>query len=61
MGMTQEHFDAWYNDPLDIATKINSKSTYTRLDDDEGHMMVHCLNQTPMMITNRTFIATWYN
>ena len=40
---------------------LNSKNTYTRLDDDEGHIMAHVLIGTPMLVSNRAFVQTWYN
>ena len=59
-GMTQEHIDSWYNDPMQLKV-LNPKNTMTKLDDDEGHLMAHVQIGTPMMVSERCIIQTWYN
>ena len=58
--LEQKHVDSWHDDPTQLFV-LNSKNTYTRLDDDEGHIMAHVLIGTPMLVSNRAFVQTWYN
>ena len=59
-GLEEKHVESWYNDVPQMF-KLNPKNTYTRLEDDNGHMMVHVKVGTPMMVSNRAFVQTWYN
>ena len=59
-GMTQEHIDSWYNNPLQLKA-LNQKAVYTNLESDEGHLQCHIVIQAPMIVSNRCFISTWYN
>ena len=58
--LEQKHAESWCDDPTQLFV-LNSKNTYTRLDDDDGHIMAHVLIGTPMMVSNRAFVQTWYN
>ena len=59
-GMKQEHFDRWYADPMGMQEKINSKMTFTKLDDCEDHLTAFVKMETPPLTSNRCFILTWY-
>ena len=59
-GLTQEMVDSWYNDPFQLRV-LNPKNVMTKLDDDDGHMMGHVKIATPMMVSERCMILTWYN
>ena len=59
-GLTQEMVDSWYNDPMQLRV-LNPKNKMTKLEDDDGHLMAHVQIGTPMMVSERCIIQTWYN
>ena len=59
VGMKHEQAKKWYDDPFHLRV-LNTKTIMTELEPDEGCKMAHVMAGTPMILSNRAFIAAWY-
>ena len=59
-GLTMEKWQEWVDDPPTIATRVNCKLALVDLPDDEGHRTVLLKMASPMFISNRSSLITFY-
>ena len=59
-GLTMEQLQPWIDDPVQVASHLNTKGQFEVLPDHQGHKMYHMKMQTPMILSNRQMIQTYY-
>lgn len=60
-GLTLEQWEQWTRDPTLVMTQLNSKMSREVLPDDDGHKVYLLKMKMPMMISNRSFVACYYD
>ena len=61
VGITEEQWNVWKQDPTVVAATLNQKLTRIELPDDEGHRVRLLKMKMPMLISNRSTLTTFYD
>ena len=59
-GFKDSHWQTWKEDPVGVQEKLSERIVGYPLEDSEDHRMYHLKMRMPMMATNRSALACFY-
>lgn len=59
-GFTEEHWNSWKHDPIQVQLAMNDRLMATRLAEVADYKCYHLQMRMPMMISNRSILTCFY-